>query len=187
MDSHALKSNLLEFIINGKFYCPAFSHYGNKPINVICSICNKQNLISCIGSNKENYKSDSYDFCLECVDKITNSYNLNIHANQDLKSNQISKCSKISEPMYFSNSNKIVASNDFTNSNGSWEEQFVSNLSPVVSGYEKNNFSYEGFSNNFDMNNLTNSNNYNNQNNQNETNYLEHFFQPLNPNGFKRR
>ncbi len=53
-----------KIIKNGKFYCPATSHYNNSN-NIQCDRCYKNNLKTCIGY-------EEYDLCLECVDKITN-------------------------------------------------------------------------------------------------------------------
>ncbi len=173
MDSYAKKSNVLGLIINGTFYCPAFKHYSESPLNVECSVCGKSNLVSAIGYGSRDGQDSSYDFCLECVDKITNSFNFNSKkiSNQNQFSSNINNLE-----MFSSNSNNILASNDFSNGGSSWEDQFMSSLNPTVSGMSKNKFNYDGFTNNS-----------NSLNNPNGSNYLENFFQPLNPNGLKRR
>lgn len=199
MDSYAKKSSILELIIKGTFYCPAFSHYGKNPINISCSICNKPNLVSAIGFGSQDNQIGSYDFCLGCVDKITNSYNLPLKLTSKPNQNQNQIPNQIPNPnnfkMFSSNSNSIIASNDFSNSSSSWEDQFLSSLNPTLSGMPKSKFNYEEFTNNSNTqsnnsNSLDNSNNLNNPNslnNSNGSNYLENFFQPLNPNGFTRR
>ena len=179
MNSYAKKTSVLELIIKGTFYCPAFSHYGKNPVNIACSICNKSDLISAIGYGSQDNQIDSYDFCLECVDKITNSYKLplNSHQTQNQNHNSGKYLSNSNNfRMFSSNSNNILASNDFTDRNSSWEDQFMSSLNPTLSGMPKNKFNHEEFTNN-----------QNNLNNPKEINYLENFFQPLNPNGFKRK
>lgn len=180
MDSYTRKSNVLEFILNGKFYYPAFLHYSNTPIEISCSVCNKPNLISAIGYGLENDQTDSYDFCLECVDKITNSYNLNKKKNSNSNSNPNPYPYPIKYPMFSSKSNDITASNDFSNGNNTWEsiwkDQFMSSVNPTMSGIPQKKFTYEGFNNNpANLNNSTGPNN------------LENFVQPLNSLGFKKR
>jgi hypothetical protein len=182
MDSYAKKSSVLGLIINGTFYCPAFKHYGETPLNVECSVCGKSNLVSAIGYGSQDNQAGSYDFCLECVDKITNSFNFNSKKNSNQNQNKFSSNVNNFE-MFSSNSNNILASNDFSNGGSSWEDQFMSSLNPTTSGIHKSKFNYEGFTNN----NPNSLNNPNSSNNQNGPNYLENFFQPLNPNGFKRR
>jgi len=50
---------------NGKFYMPAWKHYGINITNVQCDMCGKSNLTSCVGFAES-------DLCMGCVDKIAN-------------------------------------------------------------------------------------------------------------------
>jgi hypothetical protein len=51
----------------GKYYCPAWMHYGRKTI-VFCDRCNIPNLNCCIG-----YKN--FDLCLRCANELTRANN----------------------------------------------------------------------------------------------------------------
>ena len=48
---------------SGTFYYPAYMHYRDVPVNVVCDFCNKSNLVCSVGFR------DS-DLCLECVEMI---------------------------------------------------------------------------------------------------------------------
>lgn len=50
---------------SGTFYYPAYMHYRDTPVNVVCDFCNKSNLVCSVGFR------DS-DLCLECVEMIAN-------------------------------------------------------------------------------------------------------------------
>lgn len=53
----------------GQYFNPAIKHYGYKGI-VICDICGKFNLKTCVGYNQ-------HDMCLKCVDDHMNIQNNN--------------------------------------------------------------------------------------------------------------
>jgi hypothetical protein len=61
-------SNFQEICEKGFFYFPAWKHYNNPSINVLCDNCWKEDLLSCIGYGK-------IDLCLPCVNKIIESKN----------------------------------------------------------------------------------------------------------------
>ena len=51
---------------SGTFYYPAYMHYKDTPVNVVCDFCNKSNLTCSVGFR------DS-DLCLECVEMIADN------------------------------------------------------------------------------------------------------------------
>lgn len=55
----------LKILEYGKFYFPAWKHYGDSRADVVCDKCLKPNLSACIGYNDQ-------DLCLSCVDEIAN-------------------------------------------------------------------------------------------------------------------
>lgn len=56
------KQRLVELVKYGKYYNPAYQHYGQEGI-VYCDKCNKQDLSVCIGY-------ETFDLCLNCVQEI---------------------------------------------------------------------------------------------------------------------
>lgn len=58
-----MDSILLSIYNEGKYYNPAWNHYGRKT-NVVCDRCKTTQLKVCIGWNK-------YDLCMKCVDQIS--------------------------------------------------------------------------------------------------------------------
>lgn len=55
--------NYKELIQHGEYYFPAWKHYCVKNANVVCDMCLKQYLTSCIGYKKQ-------DLCLHCADNL---------------------------------------------------------------------------------------------------------------------
>ncbi len=65
--------NFEEIVLNGKFYFPAFTHYGGNPmLNVTCDRCHRNQLKACIGY-KEN------DLCMDCVEIISSKMNFDMN------------------------------------------------------------------------------------------------------------
>jgi len=60
------KKHAIKIIKEGKFYCPAISHYGKnlEVNNVNCDYCGKSQLPVFVGYSK-------YDFCMTCVNELT--------------------------------------------------------------------------------------------------------------------
>lgn len=58
-------SIFMEIIKDGIYYNPAYKHYGDNLISVMCDKCNRMNLTECYG-----HKEKSYDLCLECYNDI---------------------------------------------------------------------------------------------------------------------
>ncbi len=71
------KNDLFIVVQNGTFYYPAYKHYGNYPINVVCDYCNKSNLSCSVGFGDK-------DLCLSCVDLFVNTQNNNSPKLQDI-------------------------------------------------------------------------------------------------------
>ena len=61
----------LDTVIHGKFFFPAWKHYGNPSTDVRCDRCFKTNLVCCIGYGDK-------DLCLDCTEIICNK-NKHIH------------------------------------------------------------------------------------------------------------
>jgi hypothetical protein len=59
------ESIFLEIIHNGKFFFPAWRHYGNPNTDVRCDRCFKTNLVCAIGYHDR-------DLCLDCTEIICN-------------------------------------------------------------------------------------------------------------------
>jgi hypothetical protein len=59
--------NYLFVLKNGTYYFPAWKHYGDPKLNVICDRCNKNHLTSCVGVG---YDVNGVDLCLDCVQKV---------------------------------------------------------------------------------------------------------------------
>lgn len=76
--NHAQKMLTIRF---GKYYNPAYTHYSNDPINVICDNCRKNNLRICIGYGK-------VDLCLVCADTL----NDNLYGRRPIDPNYHTMC-----------------------------------------------------------------------------------------------
>jgi len=57
---------LLEVVKKGKYFNPAFLHYGYETC-VVCDRCNRTYLMACIGYD---INDKGYDLCLTCVDEL---------------------------------------------------------------------------------------------------------------------
>lgn len=58
--------DLLQVVKKGKYFNPAYLHYGKK-VNVVCDRCKRSNLSICIG---HDIGDNNYDLCLTCVDDL---------------------------------------------------------------------------------------------------------------------
>lgn len=196
MNPNNLKKNDAMVIINrGQLFCPAYLHYGKNPLNVRCCYCGIDNLACCVGF-------DTYDLCMDCVNTITKS--LQPQQNFIKQINQDNR--KQIQQVQTDNLN-IRPVNDFDlgNVGGGWTDLFDSSLN--LSGTSYKTKPYNGPSPNFftqtrqDDNQFKTSfgcsisnprlnptpKNNNSSNNQSiNQNYLETFYQPLNPNGFSK-
>lgn len=56
--------SLTNIVKHGKYYYPAWKHYGNENNNVRCDRCNETKLKACIGY-------DQKDLCLSCANELT--------------------------------------------------------------------------------------------------------------------
>ena len=65
--------NVEKIILNGKFYCPAYTHYGSNPLmNIKCDSCFRNQLRVSVGYQ-------DYDLCVNCVEHIAAKMNFNIN------------------------------------------------------------------------------------------------------------
>lgn len=74
-----MDSILLNVYTNGRYYNPAWSHYG-RHTNVICDRCKTTQLKVCIGWEK-------YDLCMKCADQLskhTEIYTEDDYDNKDI-------------------------------------------------------------------------------------------------------
>lgn len=69
------ESLFLEIVKNGKFFFPAWKHYGNPSADVNCDRCKKSNLVCAIGYGTR-------DLCLSCAENICNK-NMHYHNYHD--------------------------------------------------------------------------------------------------------
>jgi len=58
------QSTIEHTVAHGKFYYPAWKHYGRASAAVVCDSCQRPNLAACIGY-------DNCDVCLRCADNLT--------------------------------------------------------------------------------------------------------------------
>lgn len=77
MNLSLTSTTLEDVVLNGKYYNPAYSHYGYKT-NVVCDRCKRTNLDICIG-----YKDQ--DLCFNCVDIINSLMTNKIVTNKIVK------------------------------------------------------------------------------------------------------
>lgn len=56
---------------NGKFYYPAWNHYGRRVV-VVCDRCKMSDLDACVGYGGS-------DLCLMCVEELTKSSRKSVH------------------------------------------------------------------------------------------------------------
>lgn len=57
-------SNILKF---GKFYFPAWKHYGRSDLQVVCDKCHTHGIRASIGYGNQ-------DLCLSCADELSSTY-----------------------------------------------------------------------------------------------------------------
>ena len=86
----------LNIIKNGKYYCPAWTHY-DKQTSVVCDRCGSTQLVVCIGWDK-------YDMCLKCVDTITSHQKPEIISS---KKDTIYPISKMNQDKFIKSKDKI--------------------------------------------------------------------------------
>jgi hypothetical protein len=70
-----MDSVLLNIYSKGKYYNPAWSHYG-RHTNVVCDRCKSSQLKVCIGWEK-------YDLCMKCVDQLSKYNGTQIESDYD--------------------------------------------------------------------------------------------------------
>lgn len=61
------ESLFFPLVHNGKYFFPAWKHYGNPQTTVVCDRCLKSNLIASIGW-------ENRDLCMNCTEIICNKY-----------------------------------------------------------------------------------------------------------------
>lgn len=65
--------NVENIILNGKIYCPAYTHYGSNPLmNIKCDKCFRNQLKVSVGYQ-------DYDLCMNCVEHIASKMNYKIN------------------------------------------------------------------------------------------------------------
>jgi hypothetical protein len=210
MDTNGLtKNDLMVIISKGQIFCPAYLHYGSKELNISCNYCGRKNLACCVGY-------ENYDLCMECVDKITrpsqqnhnflkqnNSNHLNIRPSNDFELGNVGgkwtdQFDSSLNPSGFKQQIRTYKTPSFFNQT----RQDGRNGQDDYDGYNaKSNYvTFDSAQNstcssNFTKNKMqqqmhqqmTNPRLNPRPNSQTEPNYIETFYQPLNPNGFPKR
>lgn len=85
----------LEIIRNGKFFFPAWKHYGNIPTDIRCDRCFRTNLTCSLGHLE-------YDLCMDCTEIVCNKTTSSHTITPDpIHTQQLNKMEKnIYNPLY---------------------------------------------------------------------------------------
>lgn len=207
------KNDAMIIISRGQLFCPAYLHYGSNLLNVKCSGCGMDNLPCCVGY--ESF--DLCMGCVNTVTKsLQPQQNFIKQINQANQPNQPEKPNQFTQVQTDNLNIRPVNDFDLGNQGGNWTDLFDSSLNPSGISYKPKPYKspnfftqtrsepsynqkeyspgyssgYSSGCSNQDPRLIPNKQN-NKQNQQNNPqagpNYLETFYQPLNPQGLPKR
>ena len=114
-------------IKNGKYYAPAWKHYGETPTNVMCDRCRKSHLSICIGADA------NMDLCLNCAHIINEMLiENNSRPTEPIRSEPIRSEPIRSEPVIQPLEVTKMNQNMYKNEMHTYMEQYMFNRMPQI-------------------------------------------------------